>query len=145
MQAEILIGATLPVSGPVLRLDEPLSFWGGVDPATGLLTDPRSTAHGCSIAGTVLMVPEPRGSSSSSAVILELLHRGLAPAALVLGAADAILGLGILVAVEMGWPPCPLLFLDAAEQRTFRQGGRVTIDPDGRVMPDATVSAYPPP
>ena len=140
MQAEILIGATLPVSGPVLRLDEPLSFWGGVDPATGRLTDPRSSAHGRSIAGTVLMVPEPRGSSSSSAVILELLHRRLGPAALILGATDAIIGLGILVAVEMGWPACPLLFLDAAEHRMVRQGGRVTIDEAGRLTPDGTVS-----
>jgi hypothetical protein len=45
----------LPLRGPVLRLDRPLSFWGGVDPATG-----RLLASGLSIAGTVLMLPEAR-------------------------------------------------------------------------------------
>ncbi len=113
-------------AGPVLRLDGPLSFWGGVDPATGLLI-----AEGRSLAGTVLMVPETRGSSSSSAVLLELLRNGKAPAALVLGAIDAILGLGILVAAEMGWPTIPLLRLSAAEQKGFVSGMPVTIDKAG--------------
>ncbi len=134
MRGEIIIGGAWPVSGPVLRLDEPLSFWGGVDPATGRLSDPRSPQHGASIAGTILMVPEPRGSSSSSAVVLELLHRGLAPAALILGAVDAIIGLGILVGLEMALTPIPLLTLPAPAQATFRQGAIVTIDAAGSLM-----------
>ena len=134
MRAEILLDGAWPVRGPLLRLEEPLSFWGGVDPATGRLSDPRSPQHGAGVAGTVLMVPEPRGSSSSSAVVLELLHRGLAPAAIVLGTVDAIIGLGILVGVEMGLAPRPLLSLPAAAMATFRQGALVTIDADGRVV-----------
>ncbi len=133
LRAEIILGGRLPATGPVLRLDEPLSFWGGVDPATGCLSDPRSPLYGCPVRGTVLMVAEPRGSSSSSAVVLELLHRGIAPAALVLGTVDAIIGLGILVAAEMGFPVCPLLLLAAAEQRSWSQGSTVTIGLDGRL------------
>ncbi len=133
MHAEIVLGGSLPVTGPVLRLDEPLSFWGGVDPATGRLSDPRSVFYGQPISGTILMVAEPRGSSSSSAVLLELFHRGIAPAALILGAVDAIMGLGILVAAEMGLKTCPLLCLPAAAQRASPQGGFVTIEPDGRL------------
>ena len=141
MQAEILIGATLPVSGPVLRLDEPLSFWGGVDPATGRLTDPRSSAHGRSIAGTVnVSACDLVSDGLLRTEVLATLHRRLGPAALILGATDAIIGLGILVAVEMGWPACPLLFLDAADHRMVRQGGRVTSDEAGRLTPDGTVS-----
>ncbi|HVJ54991.1 MAG TPA: DUF126 domain-containing protein [Aliidongia sp.] len=117
--------------GPALRLDAPLSFWGGIDAASGRILDPRSPQHGHSITGTILMVPDTRGSSSSSAVLLELLRNGRAPAALVLGAVDAILGLGILVAREMGWPTIPLLLLPMAAQRTFRSGERIAIDEDG--------------
>ena len=46
------------------------------------------------------MVPEPRRSLSSRAAVLEPLNRGLAPAAIVLGAVDAIIGLGILVGIK---------------------------------------------
>jgi predicted aconitase with swiveling domain len=117
--------------GPVLRLDTPLSFWGGVDAATGILTDRHASRLGESIAGTVLMVADTRGSSSSSAVLLELLRNGRAPAALVLGAVDAILGLGILVAGEMGWTTIPLLLLPPADQTGFGQGETIEIDEDG--------------
>lgn len=116
--------------GPVLRLDHPLSFWGGVDPASGALLAPPQ----CSIAGTVLMLPAAIGSSSSSAVLLELLRNGQAPAALILGQIDAILGLGILAAGEMGWKAIPLLVLDAAEQARIETGTWVEIDAGGGIL-----------
>jgi predicted aconitase with swiveling domain len=51
----------------------------------------------------VLFLPGTIGSSSASAVLLELVHNGHAPAALVLHEPDAILLLGLIVAREMGW------------------------------------------
>ena len=128
-------GIILPgrAEGAVLRLDGPLSFWGGVDPYSGALTDPRSPHHGTRIGGRVLMVPETRGSSSSSAVMLELLAAGFAPAAIVMGRLDAILGLGILVAREMGWHTIPLMVLPAADQAGFSDGERVAIAEDGTI------------
>lgn len=109
MKGEILLAGS--GSGPILRLTDPISFWGGIDPATGRITDPRQPAHGRNIAGTVLALASTRGSSSSSAVMLELVHRGLAPAALILAEADAILVLGAIVGREMGWPVPPVLRL----------------------------------
>jgi predicted aconitase with swiveling domain len=108
--------------GPLLRLVEPISFWGGVDPATAHLTDPRHPQHGVSIAGTVLALASMRGSSSSSAIMLELLARGIAPAALLLGEPDAILALGVLVGREMGYKAIPVLAVPAAEQAALPQG-----------------------
>jgi predicted aconitase with swiveling domain len=52
----------------------------------------------------VLFLPGTIGSSSASAVLLELVHAGIAPAAIVLHEPDAILLLGLIVAREMGWP-----------------------------------------
>jgi uncharacterized protein len=108
--------------GPLLRLVEPISFWGGVDPATARLTDPRHPQHGISIAGTVLALAATRGSSSSSAIMLELLARGIAPAALLLGEPDAILALGVLVGREMGYKAIPVLAVPAAAQAALPQG-----------------------
>ena len=118
--------------GRTLKLPA-LSFWGGIDPATGRLTDPAIAHHGESIAGRVLLVAEPRGSSSSSAVMLELLRNGRAPAAVVLGRIDAILGLGIVVAREMGWPTIPLYRLAAEAQDKIPDGGEIDIRPDGAI------------
>ena len=108
--------------GPLLRLSEPISFWGGVDPATARLTDPRHPQHGVSIAGTVLALAATRGSSSSSAIMLELLARGIAPAALLLATPDAILALGVIVGREMGYKPIPVIELSVTEQTLLPEG-----------------------
>ncbi len=131
MRAEPVIAGT--ARGRVLRLDAPVSFWGGVDPASGTLTDPRGPRAGETIAGRVLMLPATRGSSSSSAVMLELLAGGHAPAAVVLGTIDAILGLGIIVGREMGYPTIPLLRLAADQQSAFGDGALVAIAEDGTI------------
>lgn len=126
--------AALPgtARGRLMKLDT-VSFWGGVDPATGLLTDPSIAHCGESVAGRVLWIAEPRGSSSSSAVMLELLAEGRAPAALLLGRIDAILGLGIVVAREMGHAPIPLLTVDPAAMAALGDGAMVAVRLDGTV------------
>jgi len=107
--------------GRVLKLPS-LSLWGGVDPFSGRLTDPALPHCGESVKDRVLMVGEPVGSSSSSAVLLELLHAGNAPAAIVLGRADAIVALGVLVAREMEWATIPLVVMAPAEQDKVTDG-----------------------
>ena len=123
-------------AGPLLRLTAPLSFWGGIDPKTSGVSDPRHPQHGQRIAGTVLALAEPRGSSSSSAIMLELIARGIAPAALLLGNPDAILTLGIVVAGEMGHRTLPALAV-APEDLARLPEGRLAIAADG------TISAVP--
>ena len=107
--------------GRVLKLPR-LSMWGGVDPFSGKLTDPALPHCGESVRGRVLMVAEPVGSSSSSAVLLELLHSGQAPAAIVLGRGDAIVALGVLVAREMGWATIPLAVMAPSDQEKISDG-----------------------
>lgn len=112
LPAEILIDGPA-AAGQGLALSAPISFWGGVDPKTSVIADVRHPQHGMAIAGTVLMLPGTIGSSSASAVLLELIHRGIAPAAIVMHEPDAILLLGVLVAREMGWPHPAAFRLDA--------------------------------
>ena len=71
-------------SGPLLRLTHPISFWGGVDPTSGQIVDPRHPEFEFSITGTVLAIPAAVGSSSSSAIMLELLRKRIGPAAVLL-------------------------------------------------------------
>ncbi len=103
-QAELLSAGDTDLAGPLLRLSAPISFWGGVDPKSGLITQGGHPERGRSIGGTVLAIPVTIGSSSSSAVLAELIRAGHAPAALLLQEVDAILVVGALVAREMAWP-----------------------------------------
>ena len=102
-------------AGPVLRLTADLSFWGAVDPASGRIIDQRHPQHGESLAGRVVVLGRSVGSSSGSAVLLELLRLGCGPAAIILGEADQILTLGAVVAVEMGYASLPVLLVEASE------------------------------
>jgi len=88
-------------SGRILNLDRPLSFWGGVDPATGRVTDVHHPQHGLEVTGRVLVLPMGRGSSSSSSALLECVRAGTAPAALLLHQLDPILPVGAAVAFEL--------------------------------------------
>ena len=116
--------------GELLVLRRPLSFWGGADPVTGVVCDPRHPQYGQGISGRILIMERSIGSSSSSAIMLEQLRNGTAPAGVVVGATDAILVLGILVAQELGYPTVPLLQVSPADicRLMTSRAGRGTIN-----------------
>lgn len=119
--------------GSVLRLEEPLSFWGGVDPVTGRIIDRRHPRRGESVAGRVLVMPYGRGSSSSSSVLLEGVRLGTAPAAVVLRELDGILALGAAVARELYEQSPPVILLEAADWEALREGAEASVDVSGRL------------
>lgn len=108
-------GGTHLAEGRLLVLEKPISFWGGVDPLTGRIGDPRHPRHGTPLQGRVLVMERTIGSSSSSAVMLELLRNRVAPAAIIVGRPDAILVLGLLVAEELGYDTIPMLRVGRAD------------------------------
>jgi predicted aconitase with swiveling domain len=129
MSGEVLVPGCAG-TGAALVLTAPISFWGGVDPKTGRIADVRHPECGENIAGKILFVPGTIGSSSAAAVLMELVHAGLAPAAIVLDAPDAILLLGLIVAREMGWQTPVAVKLDRSAHAQFARR-RVTVDTDG--------------
>ncbi len=88
-------------TGTALVLDDPLSFWGGLDPETGALIDTHHPQLGANLAGRVLVMPSGRGSSSSSYVLAEAIRAGTAPAAIILREPDGIIAPGAIVAREL--------------------------------------------
>lgn len=100
--------------GPVLATAEPLSFWGGIDPASGRVIDVHHPLHGRCVTGTVLMMPSTRGSCTGSGVLLDLALTGRAPAALVFSEPEDVVTLGALIAAEMFGRPIPVVRVDTA-------------------------------
>ena len=99
-------------SGPVLVLDEPLSFWGGMDPHTGAIIDARHPQRKRVLTGAVVVMPVGRGSSSSSSVLAEAIRLGTAPAAIVLASVDVIVALGAMIPAEIYGLHCPVVVCD---------------------------------
>ncbi len=128
VQADILMAGT--ATGTALRLDAPISFWGGVDPTTSQITLASHPQRGVRIADTILVLPQLIGSSSSSAILLELLHAKIAPRGMILGQRDAILPIGALVAQTMDWPTIPVLLLP---DPPFQTGDRLALLPGGQI------------
>ena len=127
-RADVLLGGE--ARGTVLRMDAPVSFWGGISPETSEVVLAGHPQRGERIAGSILVLPRPIGSSSSASVILELLRKGKGPRALILGVRDAILPIGVLVARQMGWNVIPVL---AMADPPFRTGDGLRIHEDGAI------------
>ncbi|PVA10347.1 hypothetical protein DC366_08895 [Pelagivirga sediminicola] len=108
--AQIIVPAE--AAGPVLALPEGLSFWGGIDPATGTVIDAHHPSCGTSLAGKLVMMPTSRGSCTGSGVLLELALNGHAPAALIFRETEDILTLGALLAARMFDKPVAVLRLE---------------------------------
>lgn len=119
--------------GRALVSGESLSFWGGYDQATGEIIDRRHPLSGQNAAGRVLCLPGSRGSSTTTAVLLEAVRQGNAPAAILTCGVDAFLALASIVADELYHRPIPIAALTRADFEQLETGQLVTIRPNGRV------------
>ena len=84
-------------SGKVLVCAEGLSFWGGVDPNTGIIIDAHHPNHGDCVARKCLLMPTSRGSCSGSGVLLQLALNKLAPSMIIFNESEQVLTLGSIV------------------------------------------------
>lgn len=117
--------------GDILWLDEPLSFWGGTDLHSGIITDIHHPQRGTALAGRVMVMDASRGSSSSSSVLAEQIRTGVAPAAILLRSRDAIVTLGALAAAEIYGIRLPILLLDRVGMACLPRTGTVTVEGAG--------------
>ena len=118
-------------AGHLLVSSEPLSFWGGYDAATGTIIDRRHPLSGQSALGRVLAVPETRGSSTSTAVLLEAMRRETAPAAIVTNGADMFIALAAIVGEELYGKALAVIALDASDFDQLVTDTPVTVPGDG--------------
>lgn len=120
-------------AGELLVASEPLSFWGGYNADTGEIIDRRHVLSGLNASGRILAIPSTRGSSTTSAVLLEAIRAGKAPAAIVTLEVDVFLALASIVADEMYRTPLPVVALRSDDFRRLRSGVRATVERSGRV------------
>jgi predicted aconitase with swiveling domain len=119
--------------GDALVTREPLSFWGGYDFHTGQIIDKHHPLAGACAAGRVLAVPFTKGSSTTTAVLLEAVRAGTAPAAILTTDVDSFFALASIVAGVMYGKSFPVVALDAADFESLETGVRLIVEPSGIV------------
>ena len=119
--------------GEALVTHDALSFWGGYDFTTGTIIDKHHPLAGVCAAGRILAVPFSKGSSTTTAVLLEAVRAGTAPAAIVTTGTDAFFALASIVANEMYGKPFPVIALEAEDFAKLQTGQRLAVHGDGRI------------
>lgn len=114
--------------------NEPLSFWGGYDWKTGEIIDRRHVLSGCIAKNKILAVPFTRGSSTTTAVLLEAIRAKTAPAAIITTDTDFFFALASVVAEELYQLPLPLIALAEQDFARLNTGDEIQITKDGRVL-----------
>lgn len=117
-------------TGPVLKLTEPVSFWGGIGP-DGRVIDVHHPQHGAEVTGRILVMRSGRGSSSGTYVLAELLRLGLAPAGIVLTEPDGIIATGALVAAELYDVQMPIVTVSESDYALIEDGINASMVMDG--------------
>jgi len=120
-------------AGTVLATDTRLSLWGGLDVERAMIIDRHHPLVGEVITGRILVLPGGRGSSSSSAMLLETIVSGNGPAALLLGDRDDVLTIGAVVAEELFERTMPVLELDAEAFAAALAARTARIEESGRI------------
>ena len=108
-----------------------LSFWGGYDFHTGEIIDKHHPLAGVRASGRILAVPFSKGSSTTTAVLLEAVRAGTAPAAILTTGTDAFFALASIVADVMYGKSFPVIALDPADFATLRTGEHLSIEASG--------------
>jgi len=119
--------------GKALVSKEPLSFWGGISPRTGEIIDRRHERSGANAAGRIFVFPQGKGSSTSSATLMESIKTGVAPAAIINLKVDPILALGSIVSDELYHKAVPIVVLSEKDFYSIKEDDDLTIEPNGTV------------
>ena len=106
--------------GEALVTSMGISFYGGVDPESGIVVEKGHELEGQSISGRILVFPTGKGSTVGSYTLYRLKHHGKAPAAIVNAECETITAVGCIIA-EI---PC----VDQIPIRQLHTGSHLLVD-----------------
>ncbi|HSM72624.1 MAG TPA: DUF126 domain-containing protein [Anaerolineales bacterium] len=120
-------------SGEALVSSEPLSFWGGYDWKNGEIIDRRHPLSGSIARGKILAIPFTRGSSTTTAVLLESIRAGTAPNTIITTGTDFFFALASVVADELYASPIPLIAVSETDFAKLQTGDHLKVDNSGMI------------
>jgi uncharacterized protein len=106
--------------GEALVTKDPISFYGGVDPKTGIITDKDNELNGQSIKGKILVFPFGKGSTVGPYTIYQLAKLGTAPKAMINKECETIVAVGCIIA--------DITAVDKIDITKIKTGQKIRID-----------------
>ncbi|MFT5502789.1 MAG: putative aconitase with swiveling domain [Gammaproteobacteria bacterium] len=131
IEASVLIAGF--ANAAALVLDDTLSFWGGFNPDNGEIIDVHHPQFGEKVGGTILCIPESKGSAGTPGGIAETLRNGSGPVAFILAKSDVNIAVGTLVANKLYDIQIPVVEMTLAELQTIKTGEKLFINAEGLV------------
>lgn len=118
-------------SGLALWSNKPLSFWGGYNQDTGEIIDRRHPLAGHIGTNRIMAIPYTKGSSTTTAVLLEAVRLGKSPAAIITTGVASFLALASIVADELYGTNFPVLMIARDDFNKLKSGQWVSIKSNG--------------
>lgn len=106
--------------GEILVSSEGISFYGGVEPDTGVVVEKGHPLEGKSVKGKVLVFPQGKGSTVGSYTLYRMKKAGTAPAAIINKECETIVAVGVIIS-EI---PC----VDKIDISQLKDGMTVEVD-----------------
>ena len=106
--------------GEALTTTQPISFYGGVDPNTGVVIEKGHQLQGVSVKGKILVFPQGKGSTVGSYTLYRLKKNGVAPAGMVNRECETIVAVGAIIS-EI---PC----VDKVDITKIKTGNKVRLE-----------------
>jgi uncharacterized protein len=95
MKGRIIYKGT--AEGEALTTNQPISFYGGVDPNTGIVIEKGHELQGVSVKGKILVFPQGKGSTVGSYTLYRLKKNGVAPAGMINRECETIIAVGAII------------------------------------------------
>ena len=105
--------------GEALVTTMPISFYGGVDPNTGVVMEKGHELNGVSVKGKILVFPQGKGSTVGSYTLYRLKKNGVAPAAMINKETETIVAVGAIIS--------EIPFVDKVDVSKFKTGNSVKV------------------
>jgi predicted aconitase with swiveling domain len=83
--------------GEALTTSQPISFYGGVDPNTGVVIEKGHELQGQSVKGKILVFPTGKGSTVGSYTLYRMKKNGTAPAGIVNNECETVVAVGAII------------------------------------------------
>jgi predicted aconitase with swiveling domain len=85
------------VEGEALVSDQPIGFFGGIDPNTGVIIEKGHPLEGKNTNGKILIFPTGKGSTVGSYVLYRMKKNGVAPVAIINEECEPIVAVGAII------------------------------------------------
>ena len=106
--------------GKALVTEMPISFYGGVDPNTGIVIEKGHQLNGQSVKGKILVFPQGKGSTVGSYTLFRMKKNGVAPLGMINKECETVIAVGAIIS--------EIPTIDKVDTSRIKTGNKISIE-----------------